>query len=107
MKALPLPSPKVLLFSRSKRYYGQLRLPYRPNEISHPYMEKARGQPLTEDRQSRWIMRNTSDIDETVHLLSVHFKVPKERVLSSYPYRGYGIYLSREHTLCSNAEIGR
>jgi chromosomal replication initiation ATPase DnaA len=62
---------------------------------------------LTEDRQSRWIMRNTSDIDETVHLLSVHFKVPKERVLSSYPYRGYGIYLSRKHTSCSNAEIGR
>jgi len=52
-------------------------------------------------------MRNTSDIDETVHLLSVHFKVPKEKVLSSYPYRGYGIYLSRKHTPCSNAEIGR
>jgi hypothetical protein len=33
-------------------------------------------------------MRNTSDVDETVHLLSVHFKVPKERVLSSYPYKG-------------------
>jgi chromosomal replication initiation ATPase DnaA len=52
-------------------------------------------------------MRNTFDIDETVRLLSVHFKVPKERVLSSYPYRGYGIYLSRKHTPCSNAGIGR
>ena len=62
---------------------------------------------MTEDRQSRWIMRNTSDIDETVRLLSVHFKVPKGKVLSSYPYRGYGIFLSRKHTPCSNAEIGR
>jgi len=52
-------------------------------------------------------MRNTFDIDETVHLLCVHFKVPKERVLSSYPYRGYGVFLSRKHTPCSNAEIGK
>jgi hypothetical protein len=38
MKALPLPSPKVVLSLRSKRYYGQLRLPYRPNGISYPYI---------------------------------------------------------------------
>jgi hypothetical protein len=38
MKALPLPSPKVLLSLRSNRYYGQLRLPYRPSEISSPYI---------------------------------------------------------------------
>jgi putative transposase len=48
-----------------------------------------------------------SDIDEIVHFLSVHFKVRKEKVLSSYPYRGYGIYLSRKHTPCSNVEIAR
>ena len=48
-----------------------------------------------------------SDMDEIVRLLCVHFKVPKERILSSYPYRGYGVFLSRKHTLCSNAEIGR
>lgn len=47
------------------------------------------------------------DIDEIVHLLSVHFKVPKDKVISSYPYRGYGIYLSRKHSPCSNVEIGR
>ena len=38
MKALPLPSLKVLLSLRFKRYYGQLRLPYRPSEISSPYI---------------------------------------------------------------------
>jgi len=38
MKALPLPSPKVLLSLGFKRYYGQLRLPSRPSEISSPYI---------------------------------------------------------------------
>ena len=38
MKALPLPSPKVLLSSEYKRYYGQLRLPYGPNGTSFPYI---------------------------------------------------------------------
>ena len=38
MKALPLPSLKVLLSLRFNRYYGQLRLPYRPSEISSPYI---------------------------------------------------------------------
>ena len=38
MKALPLPSPKVMLSLRSYRYYGQLRLPYRPDGISFPYI---------------------------------------------------------------------
>ena len=38
MKALPLPSPKVLLSLRSNRYYGQLRFPCRPGKISSPYI---------------------------------------------------------------------
>jgi hypothetical protein len=38
MKALPLPSPKVLLSLESMRYYGQLRFPYGPNETSFPYI---------------------------------------------------------------------
>ena len=38
MKALPLPSPKVVLSLGYKRYYGQLRLPYRPNGTSFPYI---------------------------------------------------------------------
>ena len=38
MKALPLPSPKVMLSLRFKRYYGQLRLPCRPGKTSFPYI---------------------------------------------------------------------
>jgi hypothetical protein len=38
MKALPLPSPKILLSLESHRYYGQLRFPYGPNETSVPYI---------------------------------------------------------------------
>jgi len=38
MKALPLPSLKVLLSLRFNRYYGQLRFPCRPSEISSPYI---------------------------------------------------------------------
>ncbi len=38
MKALPLPSPKVLLSLESHRYYGQLRFPCRPGGISSPYI---------------------------------------------------------------------
>ena len=38
MKALPLPSPKVLLSLGFKRYCGQLRLPCRPSGISSPYI---------------------------------------------------------------------
>ena len=34
MKVLPLPSLKVMLSLGYKRYYGQLRLPYRPSGIS-------------------------------------------------------------------------
>ena len=32
MKALPLPSPEVMLSSGCERYYGQLRLPYKTEE---------------------------------------------------------------------------
>jgi hypothetical protein len=38
----------------------------------------------------RALTSTLSDMDEIVRLLSVHFKVPKERVLSSYPYRDMG-----------------
>jgi len=38
MKALPLPSSKVLLSLEYNRYYGQLRFPYGPNGASFPYI---------------------------------------------------------------------
>jgi len=34
MKVLPLSSPKVVLSLGYKRYYGQIRFPYRPSGIS-------------------------------------------------------------------------
>lgn len=36
MKVLPLPSLKVMLSLRYRRYYWQIRLPYRPSGISIP-----------------------------------------------------------------------
>jgi len=55
----------------------------------------------------RVLTSTTSDIDEIVHLLSLHFKVPEGKVISSPPYKGYGVYFARKHTPCSNAEIGK
>jgi hypothetical protein len=41
MKVLPLPSFKVMLSLKYKRYYGQLRTPYRPSGISvSPYIHR-------------------------------------------------------------------
>jgi REP element-mobilizing transposase RayT len=59
-----------------------------------------------ETSQRRALASTTSEIDEIVDLLSIHFKVPKEKVLISSPYRGYAVYLARKHTPFSNAEIG-
>ena len=39
-------------------------------------------------------------------LLSIHFKVSKEEVKSTSPYKGYAVYLARKHTPFSNKEIG-
>jgi REP element-mobilizing transposase RayT len=48
----------------------------------------------------------TSDIDEIIRLLSIHFRVPKEKVITSSPYKGYAVYLARRHTPFLNREIG-
>lgn len=54
----------------------------------------------------RVLASTTSDIDEIVQLLSKHFRVPKEKVNTSSPYKGYAVYLARRHTPFSNSEIG-
>jgi REP-associated tyrosine transposase len=54
----------------------------------------------------RVLASTTSDIDEIVQLLSKHFRVPKEKVITSSPYKGYAVYLARRHTPFSNSEIG-
>jgi len=72
-------------------------------------LQKLKDQNLrkVEISHRRALASTTYDIDEIVHLLSVHFKVSKDKVLSTYPYRGYGVYLSRRQTPYSNTEIGR
>jgi REP element-mobilizing transposase RayT len=56
----------------------------------------------------RKVLRSTtSDMDEIIQLLSTYFKVSKERVTSSSPYKAYAVYLMRKHTPFSNVEIGK
>ncbi len=59
-----------------------------------------------ETSHRRSLASTTSDIDEIIHLLSIHFRVPKEKVLTSSPYKGYSVYLAKKHTPFSNSEIG-
>ncbi len=49
----------------------------------------------------------TSDIDEIVDLVCNQFKVSREKVQATSPYKGYAVYLARKHTPFSNTEIGR
>ena len=54
----------------------------------------------------RRALGSTTDMDEIVDLMCGWFKVSKEKVKSSFPYKGYAVYLSRKHTPFSNTEIG-
>jgi hypothetical protein len=71
MKVLPLPSPKVMLSLRYKRYYGQLRLSCRPSKISFPYIY---GCPPEELRQGSpvfilvWLPLRVTPVTMEVHL---------------------------------------
>lgn len=55
----------------------------------------------------RFLGAATSDMDEIVNLVSNQFKVSKEQVQRTSPYKGYAVYLARKHTPFSNIEIGR
>jgi putative transposase len=48
----------------------------------------------------------TADLDDIVALIAAHFKIPRETVLTSPPFRNYAVYLSRKHTAMSNPQIG-
>ena len=71
MKVLPLSSPKVMLSLRYKRYYGQLRLPCRPSEISFPYIHQL---PLSQHRQGSpvfilvWLPLRVTPVTPEAHL---------------------------------------
>ena len=59
-----------------------------------------------ETSHRRALASTTLDIDEIVQLLSKHFRVSKEKVITSSPYKGYAVYLARRYTPFSNSEIG-
>jgi hypothetical protein len=71
MKVLPLSSPKVMLSLRYKRYYGQLRLPCRPSEISFPYIHQL---PPERHRQGspvfivEWLPLRATPVTPEAHL---------------------------------------
>jgi len=71
MKALPLSSPKVMLSLGCKRYYGQLRLPCRPSEISFPYIHQLL---LSQHRQGSpvfilvWLPLRVTPVTPEAHL---------------------------------------
>jgi len=47
------------------------------------------------------------DIDEMVDFVSNYFKISREKVQTTFPYKGYAVYLTRKYTPISNKEIGR
>jgi len=71
MKVLPLPSPKVMLSLRSKRYYEQIRLPCRPGKISFPYIYRL---PPNEHQQGSpvfivaWLPLRVTPVTPEAHL---------------------------------------
>jgi len=71
-------------------------------------LQKLNAQSLwsRETSHRRALTSATSDIDEIIELLSIHFRVPKEKVVTSSPYKGYAVYLARKHTPFTNSEIG-
>jgi putative transposase len=72
-------------------------------------LQRVQDQRLEKEETSygRSLVSGGLDIDEVVDFLTSHLRVPREEVISSSPYRGYAVYLSRKHTACPNKEIGR
>jgi putative transposase len=60
-----------------------------------------------ETAQRRVLSSTVPGIDEIVRLLSLHFDVPEETVVTASPYRSYAIYLARKYTPVSSVDIGR
>jgi len=70
---------------------------------------RLRGQDVQkkEIAHRRFLGAMTSDMDEIVELVGNQFKVSREQVQTTSPYKGYAVYLARKHTPFSNPEIGR
>jgi putative transposase len=61
--------------------------------------------PRQETSHRRPLLR-PSDLDEILSFLCDHYRVSKETVLTTAPYRNYALYLAKKHTPLSNPEIG-
>jgi putative transposase len=55
---------------------------------------------------SRRMLKDTAEIEDILSLVSRHFTVSREAVLTTFPYRNYAVYLVKKHTPLSNPEIG-
>jgi putative transposase len=86
----------------SKNVYGGMILG------SMGFIKETLGMLKGADKPEVSFRRNlrTTDLDEIVALVSVHFKVPQETVLTTPPYRAYSVYLAKRLTSLSNPEIG-
>jgi REP element-mobilizing transposase RayT len=89
-----------------KRVYGGVILGKAPF-IKDVLKQTAEIIPRQETAQRRVLSSSASGIDEIVHVLSLHFNVTEETVLSTSPYRSYALYLARKHTPVSSTDIGR
>jgi putative transposase len=86
----------------SKNVYGGMILG------SKGFIKETIGRLKDAERPEVSYRRNlrSADLDDIVALLSRHFKVTKDTVLTVMPYRAYAVYLAKKFTPLSNPEIG-
>ena len=92
------------LESPSKDVYGGMILGRK--SFIREVVQRLKDTERKEVSHRRTLRASTADLDDIVALVGVHFKLPKETVLTSSPYRNYAVYLARKHTALSNPEIG-
>ena len=46
------------------------------------------------------------DLDDIVARVAARFRISREAVRTSFPYRNYAVYLARKHTTLTNPQIG-
>jgi putative transposase len=68
---------------------------------------KEQGLQSKEISHGRALKAGALGMNEIIDFICDAFKISKEQAVSDSPYKGYGVYLARRHTVFSNAEIGR
>jgi putative transposase len=95
------------LESPLKEVYGGVLLG--PKSFIMTVLSRAKNEILQKEDISRknTLIHKTSDLEEIIDHLSLHFKVPKEKIITTFPFKAYAVYLAKKHTPLSNAEIGK